>query len=65
MGMSIIIVFFGIKLILSLSLFLSFQTIAVVCSFPTIASAVTTTVEVLQTGIPVARVEFLDELSLS
>ena len=40
------------------------QTIAAVCGFPSIESAVNTTVEVLQTGIPVARIEFLDELSL-
>ena len=34
------------------------------CGFPSIESAVNTTVEVLQAGIPVARMEFLDELSL-
>ena len=35
-----------------------------VCSFPSIDSAVASTVEILQAGIPVARVEFLDDLSL-
>lgn len=40
------------------------QTVAAVCSFPTVKAAVATTVEVLQAGIPVARIEFLDELSV-
>ena len=34
------------------------------CSFPSIKSAVDTTVEILQAGIPVARIEFLDDLSM-
>ena len=43
---------------------LPIQTTVLVCSFPTIESAVTSTVEMLQAGVPVARVEFLDDLSL-
>lgn len=39
-------------------------TIAAVSSFPSIKAAVTTTVEILQASIPVARIEFLDELSV-
>ena len=34
------------------------------CSFPSIKSAIDTTVEVLQAGIPVARIEFLDDISV-
>lgn len=34
---------------------------AAVCSFPDIASAVNSVIVAIQTGIPVARVEFLDE----
>ncbi len=34
---------------------------AAVCSFPDIASAVNTVIETIQMGVPVARVEFLDE----
>jgi D-lactate dehydrogenase (cytochrome) len=34
---------------------------AAVCSFPDIASAVNTVIVAIQTGIPLARVEFLDE----
>ena len=43
---------------------LPIQATVLVCSFPTIESAVTSTVEMLQAGVPVARVEFLDDLSL-
>ncbi len=34
---------------------------AAVCSFPTIAAAVNTTIQTIQMGVPVARVEFVDE----
>jgi len=34
---------------------------AAVCSFPDIASAVNTVIQTIQMGVPVARVEFLDE----
>ena len=34
---------------------------AAVCSFPDIASAVNTVIQTIQIGVPVARVEFLDE----
>jgi D-lactate dehydrogenase (cytochrome) len=37
---------------------------AAVCSFPSIKDAVDATIEIVQTGVPVARVEFLDELSM-
>ena len=40
------------------------QTVAAVCPFPSVEAAVTTTVEVLQAGIPVAKIEFLDDQSL-
>ena len=40
------------------------QTVAAVCSFPSVKAAVDTTVQVLQAGIPVARIEFLDDLSV-
>lgn len=40
------------------------QTVAAVCPFPSVEAAVTTTVEVLQAQIPVAKMEFLDEESL-
>src|SRR5205814_5682156 len=32
-----------------------------VCAFPTVADAVATVVEIIQSGIPVARIELLDE----
>lgn len=41
------------------------QTVAAVCSFPTVEDAVNTTVEILQAGIPVCKIEFLDEISLA
>ena len=34
---------------------------AAVCSFPSIADAVNAVIQTIQTGVPVARVEFLDE----
>jgi D-lactate dehydrogenase (cytochrome) len=37
---------------------------AAVCSFPSVADAVNTVIETIQIGIPVARVEFLDENSV-
>ena len=40
------------------------QTVAAVCPFPSVEAAVTTTVEVLQAQIPVAKIEFLDDQSL-
>ena len=38
---------------------------AAVCAFPDVASAVETTVNILQCGISIARVEFLDEVQMS
>ena len=40
------------------------KTVAAVCSFPTVEDAVNTTVEILQAGIPVCKIEFLDEIAL-
>ncbi|NMM37591.1 MAG: FAD-binding protein [Glaciimonas sp.] len=37
---------------------------AAVCSFPSVADAVNTVIETIQMGVPVARVEFLDENSV-
>ena len=37
---------------------------AAVCSFPDAASAVTTATEIIQMGVPIARVEFLDEVGI-
>ncbi len=37
---------------------------AAVCSFPDIASAVNTVIQTIQMGVPVARVEFVDENSV-
>ncbi|MEB2349482.1 MAG: FAD-binding protein [Comamonadaceae bacterium] len=34
---------------------------AAVCSFPTVADAVDTVIETIQLGVPIARVEFIDE----
>lgn len=39
-------------------------TISATCHFPDVQSAVDTTVQVLQCGIPMARIEFLDEVSI-
>ena len=38
---------------------------AAVCSFPDVSSAIETTVGVLQCGIPIARIEFLDDVQIS
>ena len=40
------------------------QTVAAVCSFPSIKDAVDTSVEILEAGIPIAKIEFLDALAL-
>ncbi|SMP60943.1 FAD-linked oxidase C-terminal domain-containing protein [Noviherbaspirillum suwonense] len=37
---------------------------AAVCAFPTVASAVQTVIETIQMGVPIARVEFVDALSI-
>lgn len=37
---------------------------AAICSFPNISDAVNTVIEVIQMGIPVARVELVDELAI-
>ena len=37
---------------------------AAVCAFPTMADAVRTVIETIQMGVPVARVEFVDALSI-
>ena len=37
---------------------------AAVCAFPTIAGAVATTIETIQIGLPVARIELLDEVQV-
>ncbi|XP_036391187.1 probable D-lactate dehydrogenase, mitochondrial [Megalops cyprinoides] len=38
--------------------------VSAVCAFPTVQAAVDSTVEVLQAGIPVARIEFLDDVMI-
>src|SRR5215210_1662149 len=38
---------------------------AAVCAFPTIAAAVDTVIETIQSGIPVARIELLDEAQIN
>lgn len=40
------------------------QTAAAVCSFPSIKSAVDTSVDILHAGIPIAKCEFLDDLAM-
>jgi D-lactate dehydrogenase (cytochrome) len=37
---------------------------AAVCAFPTVADAVGTVIETIQMGVPIARVEFVDALSI-
>jgi D-lactate dehydrogenase (cytochrome) len=37
---------------------------AAVCAFPTVADAVRTVIETIQMGVPIARVEFVDALSI-
>ncbi len=39
-------------------------TVAAVCAFPDIDAAVATTVEVIQSGVPVARIELLDDFTV-
>ncbi|KAG9340787.1 hypothetical protein JZ751_020379 [Albula glossodonta] len=38
--------------------------VSAVCSFPTIQAAVDSTVQILQAGIPIARIEFLDDVMI-
>jgi D-lactate dehydrogenase (cytochrome) len=38
---------------------------AAVCAFPTIATAVDTVIETIQSGVPVARIELLDEAQMA
>nr|XP_042712403.1 probable D-lactate dehydrogenase, mitochondrial isoform X2 [Chrysemys picta bellii] len=40
-------------------------TVAAVCAFPSVHAAVGCTVQVLQAGIPVARIEFLDDVMMA
>lgn len=37
------------------------KTVAAVCSFPSVRAAVDTAVDLLQAGVPVAKMEFLDQ----
>jgi D-lactate dehydrogenase (cytochrome) len=37
---------------------------AAICTFPTVTDAVDTVIQIIQAGIPVARIELLDELSI-
>uniref|UniRef100_A0A8C6X6U4 Probable D-lactate dehydrogenase, mitochondrial n=1 Tax=Naja naja TaxID=35670 RepID=A0A8C6X6U4_NAJNA len=39
-------------------------TVAAICAFPNIQAAVDSTVQVLQAGLPIARIEFLDEVMM-
>ncbi|XP_044289987.1 probable D-lactate dehydrogenase, mitochondrial isoform X1 [Varanus komodoensis] len=39
-------------------------TVAAVCAFPSVQAAVGSTVQILQIGIPVARIEFLDDVMM-
>ncbi|XP_003791374.1 probable D-lactate dehydrogenase, mitochondrial [Otolemur garnettii] len=39
-------------------------TMAATCAFPTVQAAVDTTVHILQAAVPVARIEFLDEVTM-
>ncbi|XP_063052977.1 probable D-lactate dehydrogenase, mitochondrial [Engraulis encrasicolus] len=38
--------------------------VSAVCSFPSVQDAVDTTVQVLQAGVPIARIEFLDDVMI-
>lgn len=38
--------------------------VAAVCPFPSVAEAVDTVIQTIQTGVPVARIEFLDEVQM-
>ncbi|XP_073328904.1 probable D-lactate dehydrogenase, mitochondrial [Pagrus major] len=38
--------------------------VSAVCSFPSVQAAVDSTVQVLQAGVPIARIEFLDEVMI-
>ncbi|XP_046889682.1 probable D-lactate dehydrogenase, mitochondrial isoform X2 [Hypomesus transpacificus] len=39
--------------------------VSAVCSFPTVQAAVDSTVQVLQAGVPIARIEFLDDVMIA
>ncbi|XP_060784211.1 probable D-lactate dehydrogenase, mitochondrial [Neoarius graeffei] len=39
--------------------------VSAVCSFPSVQAAVDSTVQVLQAGVPIARIEFLDDVMIS
>ncbi|XP_018431075.1 PREDICTED: probable D-lactate dehydrogenase, mitochondrial [Nanorana parkeri] len=39
-------------------------TVAAVCAFPSVQAAVDSTVQILQCGIPIARIEFLDDVMI-
>ncbi|XP_075995789.1 putative D-lactate dehydrogenase, mitochondrial [Genypterus blacodes] len=38
--------------------------VSAVCSFPSVQAAVDSTVQILQTGVPIARIEFLDDVMI-
>ncbi|XP_041852983.1 probable D-lactate dehydrogenase, mitochondrial [Melanotaenia boesemani] len=38
--------------------------VSAVCSFPTVQAAVDSTVQILQSGVPIARIEFLDDIMI-
>ncbi|XP_034540705.1 probable D-lactate dehydrogenase, mitochondrial [Notolabrus celidotus] len=38
--------------------------VSAVCSFPSVQAAVDSTVQILQAGVPIARIEFLDDLMI-
>ncbi|XP_043937156.1 probable D-lactate dehydrogenase, mitochondrial isoform X2 [Protopterus annectens] len=39
--------------------------VSAVCSFPSVQAAVDSTVQILQSGIPIARIEFLDDVMMN
>ncbi|KAM3870025.1 putative D-lactate dehydrogenase, mitochondrial [Diretmus argenteus] len=39
-------------------------TVSAVCSFPSVQAAVDSTVQILQVGVPIARIEFLDDVMI-